>query len=161
MNELLSILKTVVPELPSDSRKLKKTPSFTPSVRMDRGTYVHHGLKDGLTYFLINYEYKNSIILLDFNIDGLPVSKCSLKQVWPILCNIVGTNYVFLIGLYEGMSKPCDADEFLSDFVHELQELVENGFSYHQNHFTVHIRTFICDAPARLFVLKTKGHRGF
>jgi len=40
---------------------------------------------------------------LDLNIDGLPISKSSKSQLWPILGRISGLS--FAIGVYHGYQK--------------------------------------------------------
>jgi len=74
------------------------------------------------------------------------------------LCNVPGYPEVMLIGVYEGYSKPKNADEYLSEFVNEVKELVETGFQYKNKLYSVGIRCFIMDAPVRSFVLGIKGH---
>lgn len=47
------------------------------------------------------------------------------------------------------MSKPNDLKEYLADFIDDAHELVLNGISYQEMHFTVELNSFVCDAPAR------------
>lgn len=126
VNELLEILRESEIKVPKDVRTLKGTPKEVATKPMGDGTYVHYGLKDALTDFFRKIDYKENIIYLDFNIDGLPLSKSSNLQVWPILGSVSNYSEVFLTGVYEGRSKPKSANEFLDEFVLELNELVEN-----------------------------------
>jgi len=128
---------------------------------MGDGFYIHYGLSDALTDFLMVNDYESEIINMDVNVDGLPLCKSSSKNVWPILCNVPGYPEVMLIGVYEGYSKPKNADEYLSEFVNEVKELAETGFAYKNKMYSVGIRCFIMDAPARSFVLGIKGHSGY
>jgi len=66
-----------------------------------------------------------------------------------------------LIGVYEGYSKPKSADEFLSEFITEMIKLIQDGICFENKIYTVKIRCFIIDAPARSFVLGIKSHAGY
>lgn len=67
---------------------------------------------------------------------------------------------MFIIGLWWGHGKPKDSNTFLKDIVTEATELLLHGFEFNNNHVTVVIDGICCDAPAKSFVLKTKGHTG-
>lgn len=161
LRDLLDILSKEGINLPKDPRTQKKSPKENVSVPLDDGEYVHYGLKDGLTDFLISNKYEEAYITLDFNVDGLPVAKSSRKQVWPILCNVVKTGHVFIVGVYSGLSKPKVSDTYLPTFVSELKGLIDEGMLWNNKVYPVIIRAFIFDAPARSFVLKNKGHTGY
>jgi len=51
--------------------------------------------------------------------------------------------------------------EYVADFVQELQCLPETGLTCNNNHLTIHIDCFVCDAPARAFIKNIKGHGGY
>ncbi|KAF0746333.1 Uncharacterized protein FWK35_00036891 [Aphis craccivora] len=67
----------------------------------------------------------------------------------------------FLVGLYHGYEKPCDSNDFLKDFIEEARDVVINGVEINNSNKKVIIHTFCTDAPAKSFILKTKGHAGF
>jgi len=67
---------------------------------------------------------------MSINIDGLPLSKSSSQQFWPILGSIIPYNNVFVIGLYHGNDKPANANDFLKDFVNEMKDMCENGINF-------------------------------
>lgn len=113
------ILKENNMDVPKDARTLKKTPTEVVSRTLGDGNYCHYGLENALTDFLITNSNQFNEIQLDFNIDGLPLAKSSTKQIWPILGNVVGYSDVFLIGVYEGYSKPKIQNEFMKEFVDE------------------------------------------
>lgn len=161
LNDLIVILREFVLPLPKDARTLKRTPKDAPIQSMGEGFYIHYGIEDALTDFLISNEFNKNEIELDFNIDGLPLCKSSNKQVWPILGNVVDSSFILVIGVYEGYSKPKNNNEFLNQFVEELNSLISNGFNFQNIHFRLKVRCFIMDAPARAFVLGIKGHTGF
>lgn len=66
-------------------------------------------------------------IKISINVDGLPLSKSSQRQFWPILGSISESKEVFIIGIYYGTHKP--SDEFLAKFVHEAKILYEQGIN--------------------------------
>ncbi|KAL1516234.1 hypothetical protein ABEB36_000153 [Hypothenemus hampei] len=100
-------------------------------------------------------------ILLSLNIDGLPISKSSSKCFWPILISDSILKAVQIIGVYCGSKKPTSANEFIKPFVDEIKSVVSNGFSYEGHIINVVLSKIICDAPAKSFILYTKGHSGY
>ncbi|CAN7950881.1 unnamed protein product, partial [Ixodes pacificus] len=90
-------------------------------------------------------------LVLSFNIDGLPLSKSSNLQLWPVQCLIVnfGDQVPFLVGAFAGPSKPASANDFLLPFVMELKNLLENGLIVNGR------------SVSRSFILCTKGHSGY
>lgn len=55
-----------------------------------------------------------SALSMQLNIDGLPLHKSS-KNTWPIIGRICEIqNSTLLIGLFFGLGKPADVNEFLS-----------------------------------------------
>jgi hypothetical protein len=99
---------------------------------------------------------------MQVNIDGLPLFKSSKVQFWPILGKIIQPveTRVFVIGLFSGTEKPKDVDEFLHDFVDEMKTIADSGICVNSSVYPLHLRCFICDAPARAFVKQVKGHTG-
>uniref|UniRef100_A0A6P7GVQ8 Uncharacterized protein LOC114347306 n=1 Tax=Diabrotica virgifera virgifera TaxID=50390 RepID=A0A6P7GVQ8_DIAVI len=96
------------------------------------------------------------------NVDGLPISKSSGNQVWPIMVNLMrNKNVVDICGIYQGNEKPNSANEFMADFVNEAIELITNGFVYNKIRYSVKIVCFICDVPAKSFIKCTVGHTGY
>lgn len=68
---------------PSDVRTLLGTPKSTPLKIVPPGEYYHEGLVNELVRVLSKYNIEN--VNLTLNIDGLPLSKSSGQQLWPIL----------------------------------------------------------------------------
>lgn len=90
MNEILSIFRSEGHYVPKDVRALLKTPKNHNIIYINPSYYIHIGIEYMLkpvfeTY--INYFINNGVINIDlsFNIDGLPISKCSKSSFWPIL----------------------------------------------------------------------------
>lgn len=79
----------------------------------------------------------------------------SLIQFWPILCSIVELPRVppLTVGIYCGVTKPYDVERYLRPFVTELQSVTKNGIVISNYQLNVGINCFICDSPARAFLL--------
>lgn len=104
----LKVLKThpCHTDLNNDPRTLLNTPRSMQIKEINFGHYWHYGLKKGIVNILNNLEqYQNNKIELMIGIDGLPISKSSGSQLWPILGKILDFNKVFIIGIYHGCSK--------------------------------------------------------
>lgn len=117
-------------------------------------------------------------IKLNFNADGLPIFKSSQRCFWPILGNIHGKKYFLdklntfsfillyqdmphiqpmIIAIWCGSKKPSDLNEYLFPFVNELKNLLVSGIDINENHLSIAVRCFICDAPARAFMKGVTG----
>lgn len=173
LNELLLILRkhNGFGELPKDSRTLLQTPKInTDQIRLvnPNGKYFHFGLTNYLLTYFSNLNYIPNEIQLVIGVDGLPISHSSNSQLWPILAYVKPNNYiqekkVFPIGLFWGKSKPTDSNEFLYDFIVEAKILLTDGIKINQINQPIPVSIFAicCDAPAKSFLTKTKGHTGF
>lgn len=97
------------------------------------------------------------------SIDGLPIAKNRYSQLWPILEYIDNdtTKTVIPVGIYHGYSTPQNSNDFFIDFISEAKELVTNGIVLNNSNIKVSFGAFICDSPAKTFILKLKGHSGF
>lgn len=121
------------------------------------GKYVHFGLKICLEHSLNSY-FRHKLpneLCLNFNIDGLPITKSSCRQFWPILGSIIRVNcYIepFVIGIYHGNAKPKSSNEFLKYFM---------GLIFDNRHLIVKTGAFICDVPARAYIINVKSQTGF
>lgn len=165
LSDLLKLLKDhqcFESLLPLDPRTLLKTPRTTPIRTVGKGTYVHFGFQHALYSFLLNTEKYPEYIQVQINIDGLPLSKSSNKQFWPILCYIMNSNYpVFAVGIYYGDQKPSCVSDYLREFIEETKDLSQNGFKFKNMTLKFYISAFVCDAPARAFILQVKNHKGY
>lgn len=176
INSLLTSLRkhSCFSELSKDARTILSTNKNAMSMNnniirsVHHGRYYHFGLKNGI---LTNYNFLPSvssdnptpnIIRVAVGIDGLPILKSTSQQFWPILGYIVPNNHaVFPIGIYLGMEKPADSNDFIFDFVSEAKDLILNGIRINNKLYSVSIHFICCDTPAKSFVLKIKGHCGF
>lgn len=116
-------------------RTLKSTPKSAPVEKMVLGEYVHYGVKDTLTDFLLKNSSYSGELSLNINIDGLPLAKSSNLQTWPILINVNGTPDVMVVGAYCGQSKPLCPNAYLSKFANDLCELIDTGLTFEVNYF--------------------------
>lgn len=150
--------------LPIDCRTILNTPINKSKENriVSPGVYHHFGLEKGIKLYAPSNVQDIQIVI---GIDGLPISKSSSSQFWPILASILVKpplkKSVFIVGLYWGIEKPKDSNEYLIDFVNEAKRLETEGIILNGINIKVNITLFCCDAPAKAFVLKVKGHTGF
>lgn len=169
INGLLPIFKSIpgLTDMPKDARTILKTGTIQHAQNLkvvNPGFYHHFGLSAAIIQYFHDYtEIADiDIIKVVIGIDGLPLSKSSCSQFWPILGYIRPLkNVVFPIGIYWGYEKPNDSNEFLRDFVNEVNTLINFGIIINNTTKQVEIDGFSLDAPAKSFILKTKGHSGF
>lgn len=168
MNDLLKILSKNNLSVPLDCRALMKTPRTISSklIKMNGGNYFHFGLEENLKHsikmhfqpFLYPTEVK-----ININIDGLPISKSSNIQFWPILGAIVTDIYTepFVISIYHGNEKPKDVDVLLKPFVKEAKSIFDTGLKINERIIPIKLNALICDAPAKSLICGIKGHTGY
>lgn len=162
---LLTILRPHFPYLPKDGRTLLQTPRTYDIQSIAGGQYYHFGVEEGIRNRLIRNQDLCLMdeVVLQINIDGLPLFKSTTECFWPILalCALETKPAPFVIGLWVGTSKPNDANAFIQKFVEEMLRLQEMGIIHDGKKFKVSVGNFICDTPARSFVKRTKGHTGY
>ncbi|XP_040061776.1 uncharacterized protein LOC115326005 [Ixodes scapularis] len=140
-----------MPDLPNDGRTLLQTPRRPheqfPIRTVEPGKYCHFGLAAGLQHALCHVEKLPAVLSLTFNIDGLPLSKSSKMQLWPIQCLVGGIDDVapFLVGAFAGHSKPMSSNDFLVTFVEELQALLSQGVTVNGSLVQVKMRYAIVE----------------
>jgi hypothetical protein len=131
------------------------------------GMYSHIGVIKYLNeHFLAEPSdpcFTEDTLRIQINIDGLPVSKSTSSQLWPILGILKGSKLEkpFTIGVYAGSQKPSNLDEFLADFVEELKGLQTDGVVLGNHTYYVAVHSFVCDAPARAMLKQIKLHSGY
>ncbi|XP_036139931.1 uncharacterized protein LOC105834898 isoform X1 [Monomorium pharaonis] len=144
-----------------DARTLLKTPRKQELRIVPPGSYYHFGVLNSVSKILASVKDNIDCVKISVNIDGLPLSKSSLQQFWPILGSINPYNNVFVIGIYYGNEKPANANDFLMQFVDEVTDMCENGIDFNNRNIPCRLETLICDTPAKSFVLCVKGHSGY
>ena len=163
LNELLAILRKQGLRLPKDARTLLRTPRTVDVVEKCGGNYFYMGLENGVLKLIhqnVDYFADLEQIQLTFNIDGVPLFKSTNVQLWPILCSVQGFE-PFVVSIFCGNHKPNSVEEYLNDFLMELQEMLQNGIQVNEIIKQVEVFAFICDAPARAFVKCIKGHNAY
>lgn len=162
INSLLKLLQKhkCFSELPADYKSFLKTPRQVPITNIAPGRYCHFSL-----HSILRDRLKASTITevsLQFNIDGLPISKSSSQQFWPILGHIVNfpSSQPFVAGIYFGEDKPKSSNEYLKAFVNDLKNLPFVNLEGERK-VKVSVHSFVCDAPARAFILNIKSHTGY
>ncbi|EFN71309.1 hypothetical protein EAG_00317, partial [Camponotus floridanus] len=133
-------------------RSLLKTPRRQEIRIVAPGIYYHFGLLNSLLDILTSIKDNIDCVKITVNIDGLPLSKSSSQQFWPILGSILSYDNVFLIGLYHGNEKPANSNDFLIDFVDEMKDICENGIDVNGRNIPCRLAALICDTPAKAFV---------
>lgn len=166
-SSLLKLLRqhTCFKDLPQDYRTLLCTPRVNNIFDLEPGQYCHFPLHQTLCQVLSNYPVPEThqAIQLQFNIDGLPISNSSSQQFWPILCHVtnVPESPPFALGIYYGLDKPKSSQELLQRVVNDLNNCRVVYISSRQIYLPVNVHSFVCDAPARSFILNIKGHAGY
>lgn len=67
----------------------------------------------------------------------------------------------FIVKIFYGVKKPNDINVFLKDFVNYLKNVSERGIIYCGKKVNIVINAFICDTPAKSFILGIKNHTGY
>lgn len=133
-------------QLPNDPRTLLKTSHNTKQLikLIQGGQYWHQGLEVCLRNCFKNLA-EDLTIQININIDGIPIHKSSKFQFWPILFNIYEMPNIppMPIGIYIGTTKPLNITEYLSPFVDEYLNLVQNGCLVNDHIIQIKIRCFI------------------
>lgn len=169
-NSLLEILNSSFTTLPKDSRTLLKTDYSVSKniIKMGEGTYYHFGIAHNIEILLsrnISLCTNDSVqnLKLQINIDGLPLTKSSKSQFWPILGYLEEFHLTqpFIIGIYHGYCKPPTTNIFLRPFVDELKILMDNHLFYKNKEYEITLSKIICDAPAKAFILGIKSHNAY
>ncbi|KAL6417370.1 hypothetical protein ACFW04_014545 [Cataglyphis niger] len=115
--------------------------------------YAHFGFTSALERSIKMYSnLLRQMKLININVDVLPISKSFSSQFWPIMASIEDISIrtlPFVIDIYHGICKPCDANDFLSSFVNEFLNI--KGI----------LNAIFCDAPIKSFITYTKAHTGY
>ncbi|KAF4522104.1 hypothetical protein B566_EDAN011256, partial [Ephemera danica] len=165
--ELLKVLRTHpdLHALPLTAKTLLETPRTVETRKVGNGLYCHLGIRNNLEFLFSQYpELQTSdSLLIQCNADGMPSTKSTNDQIWPILISFPNFQYIepVPVGIYYGKEKPSNVDGYFEDFVNEINDLHENKFAFKNNSFTVKVLNFVFDSPAKSLVTCTKGHAGY
>ncbi|KMQ87602.1 hypothetical protein RF55_13072, partial [Lasius niger] len=163
LDALLARLHPIFPEVPLSYKTLLSTPKHLDVIEFEDNTQMwYKSIQANLDSMnLREYLQRFNKITIDINVDGLPLSKSSKQKFWPILGKLVGSkNEPFIIAVHHGNSNP-EPDEYLMDFVLEIQDLSENGYTYNGQLYQFVVRHYICDAPARAMMKGIVEHGGY
>lgn len=158
VNEILDILESCGHELPRDKRTLLRTPRTHDIIEKCNGKYAYFGIENCITGLLrSDWKPSSAKLLLTVNVDGIPVFHSTNDQFWPILVS-VDNSIPEIVAIFYGRSKPSPVEDFLADFLEEYKRLYIDGITYEDMKFTLDIKCFICDAPARALLKSIVGH---
>lgn len=162
VDELLRILQPHHPFLPRTCRTLLQTPTSGPLRVLGGGLFWYKGIFTNLQSRLsLDYLAKFPEILIDVNIDGIPLHDSNSAHFFPILGCLQGEEEPFIIAIWHGYAdKPNDLDAFLNEFVEEVRGLQQDGCRIFNNIYNFRIRNYILDAVARSFIKCCIGHNG-
>lgn len=107
INSLLKILKPSFSDLPTDATTLLQSPRSYAVKTFSSGQYFHFGIAHGLEPMLSRLNLSTiQEVLLQFNVDGLPLCRSSNSQCWPIVCLIrkSPSKDPFVVGLFWAIS---------------------------------------------------------
>lgn len=168
VDSLLKICRTETwgADFPRTARGLLHISSrAVPVENVADGTFYYIGNLNQVTSVLerIQRDLTPNRIDLSVNIDGVSLARSGPSQFWPILAFICDLPFrkVFPIGIFHGISKPSSVDEYLNSFIAEATNLCANGIIFKGKRTPFCVRNFVCDAPARAFILAVKSHSGF
>jgi len=168
LNKLLIILRSNGLDVPKDGRTLMNTPKKHNILPMEPGAYLHFNIKQIISSLLYKHEFDLigiNDLKLGVNVDGLPISKSSKSQFWPILvsiCNVpVLTKYILPVGIYHGSKKPDSSEDFLNYFLKDILNLIQFGIQINYRWFNFKIGHIVCDAPAKSYLLNVKGFNAY
>lgn len=163
LDDLLARLKPVFPNLPTSYKTLLNTPRHIKILPCGSGEMWYKGIRTNLDFIdLSEYVIEKGKIILNINMDGMPVSKSSSKKFWPILGHLEGTkSEPFIIAIYYGKHDPDTIDDFLIQFIAEIDELQNNGYNFNNINYEFEILNYILDAPARSLIKCCIGHNGY
>lgn len=167
LSELLTILLELGLDVPKDPRTLLGTMKDCEVKEMGQGSYYHFGLASAILSELKltnEHELTTDTLTIRVNVDGLPLSRSSNMQLWPILGQIVELPQakVFIISVYAGPCKPESVNDYMHDFIEDLKVITTTGVMLNGKHYNVTLPdAFICDTPARAFLKCIKGHGGY
>lgn len=165
LGSLLAALNPFVPDLPKDPRTIigRIGAGEILITQMGNGEHCYFGLRKQLSTLLLRCKPPGDEVLLNLHVDGLPLFRTTKFELLPILFTMHHAGAILPptpVALFAGRSKP-EPDEFFKDFVPELIDVLRHGIEVEGVQYSVRIRCFICDAPARSWVKGVKGHSGY
>lgn len=119
---------------------------------------VLDGITSSLNLIKASFGSRDVVLKIKIGCDGMPYSKSTNSQFWPILGLIVMEGAKpFKIGFYYGPSKRDDPNDYLRHFHIEITNLIENSFQYKESKLKIKIAGLCCDARALSFITLVKS----
>ena len=166
-DDLLKILKSNGhPTLPATARTFLQSNNTLETKIVSNMDYYFFGLRAQLKTQIENALAAELIVptelQISLNIDGMPLYKSSKKSLWPVLAFISNLypKTVFPVTITCGDKKPKDLD-FLNETIDDLNDLIRDGITIENTHYSVYLKCIVCDAPARSMVKCTKLYSGY
>ncbi|CAN7943547.1 unnamed protein product, partial [Ixodes hexagonus] len=105
VNTIAAIFRKLGHDVPKDARTILGTERRAPI--QDDDPFIHFGLKRGIIEALGEGAAPSEIVI-QLNIDGLPLFKSSSVCFWPILCRVMnsGDSTPFIVSLFCDTTKP-------------------------------------------------------
>ena len=97
-------------------------------------TCIYYGIEPGIL-MVLNQTECDTTLKLAFNVDGIPVYKSTNLSVWPILCSVENKS-PFIVAIFSGKGKPNCVEDYLLDFIIELEHLLNDGLEYDGKSYT-------------------------
>lgn len=171
MQYLLTLLAKFSFNVPKTVYLLKKSQHHLTLKIVDvkDGKYAYIGIRDNLELMLTsgninieNFEQDADgafILPIDLSVDGLPLYRSSSVSLWPILLRIHGSKLILPVACFCGIGKP-NLQRYSHKLVAELKEICQFGFRFQKNIIKLCRSSikFICDAPAKAFLMNIKSH---
>jgi len=180
IKDLLFYFNEVMPQqnLPKDPRTLLGTPAGVVKQFVSGGSCIYFNLeslitqrvKIGLKTFHdpIFLSSENSVantdklLTLSLGIDGIPITKSTNKQFWPVLGKLDQSRCrePFVICLFYSDKKPENLD-FINPLIESFELLESKGILVDNVTYDFRISKILADAPARSLIKKVKNHNGY
>lgn len=154
------------PFLPKSIKTLRqKAYTMDAPIRdMGEGQFLYFGIKNIIIKFLDIANVDIQLIQhfkIGFGIDGIPISKSSKSNFWPILTRLNDYPAVLPVAVFYGRGKPQCVEDYLMEFAEELQEILRNGMQHKDIHLNFSIGPLVFDAQAKCFVHDIVSPTGF
>lgn len=155
--------------IPTDYRTLLRTPAKPIETVMSPGSYIHVGVRKALEQLLSEAgpagHRSHLNILMQFFVDGVTISRSTKDGFWIIMMNIRNVLARRLtpkvIGVYYGLKKVTNFNDFLWAFVMEVNEILDIGIVFNGNVFIPKILNFVLDSPSRSSCKAVKAVTGY
>lgn len=154
-------------KVPTDYRTMLKTPVKPIETVMSPGSYIHVGVRKALSQLLseagLTGDHTN--ILMQFFVDGLTITRSTKDGFWIIMMNLRNVSKRRLtpkvIGVYYGMKKVTNFNDFLWAFVVEVNDILDDGILFNGNVLQPKILNFVLDSPAKSSAKAVKAVTGY